>query len=442
MIRCCTSLLLLMGTSWGHQCKKHTSKLSDASRRKTDPAFIRTALPTLNFTTKFDINHEIKPESKSDTKAIFKPDIKPEIKIEIKQNNTEVTNNQAPIIYQYNYQINYNFPSHFSEEIINYLNKTLLDNTRYVIREANPGNFTHQTIKLPESKTDNKLPIPSKSQPRILFELVPSLDPRQEPELMRKPGLASPELISEIDYYVKFAGASYCDKKCSYCKKMDFDVELIRLVNKTTNINALVAVLPRKQEIVVSYRGSDGPVKFLGSAFAFQTPFAWVKGGYVHENVFYYMNSIHSDVIKTLVPLFKKYPGYRLLLTGHSLGGALATLSAPFISRDMKIPYSQMRIITYGQIRVGNLPFAMWYNHLNINFTRVVNGIDGIADFPSFSNDWVHIQQEVYIKNGDYFVCSTTKMEHPHCSFKKLSFFGLMGSHQRVNNQSLNPLRC
>ena len=45
-----------------------------------------------------------------------------------------------------------------------------------------------------------------------------------------------------------------------------------------------------------------------------------------------------------------------MLVTGHSLGGALATLSAYVLQSDLKLPVG--RVFTYGSPRVGNDAFS------------------------------------------------------------------------------------
>ena len=61
----------------------------------------------------------------------------------------------------------------------------------------------------------------------------------------------------------------------------------------------------------------------------------------------------------------------RLLLTGHSLGGALATLCA----HDLRTTYKQqeLTVYTFGEPRVGNRAFAIEYNGLVPAHFAVIN---------------------------------------------------------------------
>ena len=47
------------------------------------------------------------------------------------------------------------------------------------------------------------------------------------------------------------------------------------------------------------------------------------------------------------------------MVTGYSLGGALATIAAADIKINIK-PSNRVRVITFGQPRVGNEDFSNW----------------------------------------------------------------------------------
>lgn len=68
-------------------------------------------------------------------------------------------------------------------------------------------------------------------------------------------------------------------------------------------------------------------------------------------------NSIRSDVIKGLR---KTVHTGRLIITGISLGGALATLS--FVDIKHAGIFNNVEIITYGAPRVGNKKWAAWFD--------------------------------------------------------------------------------
>lgn len=82
--------------------------------------------------------------------------------------------------------------------------------------------------------------------------------------------------------------------------------------------------------------------------------------------------SIENDIVKKL----KDNPNFTLLITGHSLGGAAATLFAERLVA-MGIPKEQVPVVTFGAPAVGNKAFAEQYGD-KINLTRVVISLDPI----------------------------------------------------------------
>eukprot|EP00871_Galdieria_phlegrea_P000331 jgi/Galph1/1299/GphlegSOOS_G6073.1 len=85
-----------------------------------------------------------------------------------------------------------------------------------------------------------------------------------------------------------------------------------------------------------------------------------------------------------------------IYMTGHSLGGALATLAAgelAFRHRDWNI-----HMYNFGSPRVGNAEFANQYNQLVPHSFRIVNDTDIIARIPRSHNfEYFHVGRTVLI---------------------------------------------
>ncbi|MFA7068379.1 MAG: hypothetical protein WC127_05325 [Acidaminococcaceae bacterium] len=83
-------------------------------------------------------------------------------------------------------------------------------------------------------------------------------------------------------------------------------------------------------------------------------------------------DNIHDDIVKKL----RDNPNFTLLITGHSLGGAAATLFAERLVA-MGIPKEQIPVVTFGAPAIGNKAFAEKYGD-KINLLRVVTTLDPI----------------------------------------------------------------
>lgn len=102
---------------------------------------------------------------------------------------------------------------------------------------------------------------------------------------------------------------------------------------------------------------------------------------------------------------------WHVFVTGHSLGGALATLfalelTACQLSRDRNI---KVTMYNFGSPRVGNKKFADRYNERVKDSWRVVNHRDIIPTVPRLMG-YCHVAQPVYLTAGDVFD-ATVNME-------------------------------
>ncbi|KNC84847.1 hypothetical protein SARC_02958 [Sphaeroforma arctica JP610] len=71
-------------------------------------------------------------------------------------------------------------------------------------------------------------------------------------------------------------------------------------------------------------------------------------------------------------------------ITGHSLGGALATLCAFELAQEFATSELELTVYTFGSPRVGNSRFAAQYNQLVPNTHRLVNDGDPVCGLPKF----------------------------------------------------------
>jgi predicted lipase len=80
----------------------------------------------------------------------------------------------------------------------------------------------------------------------------------------------------------------------------------------------------------------------------------------MHNGFYLGYSSVSSLMKKQIELLLQKYRGSPIYVTGHSLGGALATVAA----LDIKHTYnpSSMKVYTYGQPRVGNNLYAAHFS--------------------------------------------------------------------------------
>ncbi|KAM4058788.1 lipase (class 3) domain-containing protein [Hirsutella rhossiliensis] len=115
-------------------------------------------------------------------------------------------------------------------------------------------------------------------------------------------------------------------------------------------------------------------------------------------------------------------PGYRVVLTGHSMGGALAAISAAYLrSRGRSCD-----LFTYGAPHVGNQALADLIGGPGGVTAHVVNGEDPIASQPPRSIGYASVVPEYWFEAGiekpafpdNLRVCDGVNKKSDECSAK------------------------
>jgi triacylglycerol lipase len=102
--------------------------------------------------------------------------------------------------------------------------------------------------------------------------------------------------------------------------------------------------------------------------------------------------------------------GRPVVITGHSLGGALAVLAAHRALRDLAL--TPAAIYTYGMPRVGGADFAQSYNRaLGATTYRMVHGADVVPTLPGRSVGYRHVGRRLHCARGDRFDAAALENE-------------------------------
>ncbi|KAF3624465.1 putative small acidic protein 1-like [Capsicum annuum] len=199
--------------------------------------------------------------------------------------------------------------------------------------------------------------------------------------------------------------------------KSEFD-KLCFLDNKSTDTEATLWRDSARKRLVVAFRGTE-QTKWKDLVTDLMLVPAGLNperiGGDFKEEVQVHSGflSAYDSVRIRLISLIKKAIDYRdddldlpnkwhVYVTGHSLGGALATLLALELSSSQLAKRGAIRVTMYnfGSPRVGNKKFAEVYNEKVKDSWRVVNHRDIIPTVPRLMG-YCHVAQPVYLAAGD-----------------------------------------
>ncbi|ORC89948.1 lipase [Trypanosoma theileri] len=230
-----------------------------------------------------------------------------------------------------------------------------------------------------------------------------------------------------------FSKASYCDVpsidnwSCESCHKLtSFHVTKV-FTNHSYGTLAYMGV--SEDRIVISFRGSENIPNWISNMkFGKETyPNATCKGCSVHIGFYHSFLSLRNEMWVELQRLVAEYPRRPVLITGHSLGGAMAVLAAADFAAQAyatgTVP--QFELYTFGAPRVGNDAFTAWMAALFCSGKheayRVTHNRDVVPHLPPMLFGFEQTAGEVWYSGdgeGNYRTCSD--VTGANCSSEKV----------------------
>ncbi|KAK7055982.1 Alpha/beta-hydrolase [Favolaschia claudopus] len=268
---------------------------------------------------------------------------------------------------------------------------------------------------------------------------------------------ASPVAVTERDVsssvyddlvrYTKYSSASYqllCVSPLGNTLVQSFSVG---------NTQGFIARDDTRKEIVVSFRGSFSLADAATDVNLFLVPFTSpgiAQSFNVHAGFLAAYNDVANVVLSTVKSQASKFPSYSVVVTGHSLGGALAALGA--VSIKTALPQVSMKLYTFGQPRTGDKQWAAFVEKtvgVN-NIFRAVHTFDGVPTLiPQFlgyqhhSTEYWQFSDPGLLTDPATTVKKCSGEEDSSCSDSILST-GINAAHVFYFGQvmAVNPLLC
>ena len=220
---------------------------------------------------------------------------------------------------------------------------------------------------------------------------------------------------------VDLAQASYSsisDLDSWTCKTCDQDVELDYVVEEN-GVRALQGYDRYSDSLFIAFRGSANIQNWIDNIQISKiTPYNDTSIG-VSKGFYKAYNSIKPDLFNNLPSLVDKHNTRRILITGHSLGAALATLMAYDIA-TMFPTYELSYVVNFGSPRVGNSAFSTSFNSFSSSFThyRITHYYDIVPHVPEEFLGYEHVSNEIWYdeENTDFIICNDTSDEDDNCS--------------------------
>uniref|UniRef100_A0A914CMM2 Fungal lipase-like domain-containing protein n=1 Tax=Acrobeloides nanus TaxID=290746 RepID=A0A914CMM2_9BILA len=190
------------------------------------------------------------------------------------------------------------------------------------------------------------------------------------------------------NYTLPFIASAYGDfNQAQVCLSNTVpDAQLIAVYNDSNNCSSVLALLPSQNTIVVAFRGTQGTTQFVITELnlILQGPLVpFPPGG----NVFSYFSSCflgiwNAGLGANLQSLKQANPDYGLWVFGHSLGAALASLTSTYAVYKNISNSNDVKLITTGQPRTGDLNYAIAHDSFIPHSYRLVNVADLVTKLP------------------------------------------------------------
>ena len=226
--------------------------------------------------------------------------------------------------------------------------------------------------------------------------------------------------IDQLNISVWLSGAAYCKKEDYSAMKLGGPAKGFiykdLLYDKKTDLQGFTGVLSSTKSIYVVLRGSSSDKNWIEDFEAKKVHYdSFPKCNCEVHNGFYKSAlSITNQTIKSVTNLQKEYPGFQVIVTGHSYGASCGQLLAMEIERNS----IQTIVYNYGQPRVGDAKYASFVNQKIPEHYRTTHNRDIVPHLPP--NDvmnYLHSCREIFEdKTGTLKVCSKSDCEDPKCS--------------------------
>lgn len=217
-----------------------------------------------------------------------------------------------------------------------------------------------------------------------------------------------------------FTKATYCTQgeieswTCGMTCKQHNNFRVTAMVtNPDLSLLSYVGVDDDSKRVVVAFRGATDASNMIGSAavlpVAYDAKIGCGDDCKVHAIYQGYYGTLRYYIRRQVIGALQWNPTYSVLVTGHSMGGAMAQLAATDLQTQIDrygfSPRPLVHLYTFGALRVGNKAYAAWAMNLldNAPHFHVTHARDPVPRMPPLTG-WLgffHVPYEIYYPGDD-----------------------------------------
>jgi hypothetical protein len=241
---------------------------------------------------------------------------------------------------------------------------------------------------------------------------VPSPQSSTKATKLTIPTAISSDVLSRLQFFSQYSAAAYCPSNnnspntklscaqgnCPLVESASTSTVSEFENSLATDVTGFVATDSTNKLIVLSFRGSRSIRNWITN-LVFPTLSTTICPECLASQGFWVSwLEAQKPVLAAIATARAQYPNYKLVATGHSLGGALASLAAGTL-RSQGITVD---LYTYGAPKIGLDGISSYLTNTTYGQTfRVTHKADPIPKLPPALLGYRHISPEYYVTSGN-----------------------------------------
>ncbi|KAA8652647.1 lipase family protein [Aspergillus tanneri] len=235
--------------------------------------------------------------------------------------------------------------------------------------------------------------------------------------------------------FAQYSAAAYCDvnndsrlgniscttNQASACPSVESAAAetVLEFRNNADDTRGYIAADHTNSQVVLAFRGSQSIQNWVTNFKPGLINSNLCAGCKLHKGFSTAWEGVQQDIISVIKNMKQKYPSYKFIVTGHSLGGALATIAGAHLRKVENIPCD---IYTYGSPRVGNDKFAELVSETVLGDTARITHLNDVVPLvpgprlpiPRFYG-YQHTSPEYWLFTGEATTTSYTRDDIKVC---------------------------
>lgn len=240
-----------------------------------------------------------------------------------------------------------------------------------------------------------------------------------------------------------YSALAYTDDPIGCANKIfKEDLTIVDIIGRKCNFHfeykeclAITAISHSMEKIIVAYRGTTSNEQLIDEFLSILKPKVNATvGGHLQWYFRNANNQLCPCVQSSLKDLVAKYPTYRVIVAGHSLGGAVASIASAQLVFNGITDKEKTTLYTFGMPRPGDRKYAKIHDTVVTKSWRVVHYNDSVAGLPPMltnsSDSPYHHQREIFYGQNmsvlsDYTECFNYEDESCGRSVSSISLEGI-----------------